>query len=170
MESAGAELPAEISDHLIGCAECRIVYERALSLCRLISLKKYEQPDPSLETRILAKVEAGIRDLEENPRSWADRLFEIFAGRPVPVLRYVMALLVVGLIGLNLLSANHMPALPATSIEAQKPPSPVRVAPRAVAETRYYNPALPVVFLASNTQPASVQYGPGASRLVGFEY
>lgn len=169
LENAGADLPPDVSAHLIECAACRKAHGRALTVCQLLSLKKYEQADPHFETRLLAKVQSGIRELEAQPRGIGARLWQLFAGEQIPALRYAMALMVLVLIGINLISVQNMPVLPSVSIEAQPSAQPVTVASGSPTN-RYFDPSLPVVFLQSNTQPASLQYGPGRSRLVGFEY
>jgi hypothetical protein len=170
LENAGGDLPPDVSAHLIECAECRKAHARAITVGQLLSLKKYEQPDPLFETRLLAKVQAGIRELDEQPHGLGARLWQLFAGEQIPALRYAMALMVVVLIGLNTISVQNMPVLPSTSIEAQRTPAPAPTVASAGPTNRYFNPSLPVVFLQSNTQPASLQFGPGRSRLAGFEY
>jgi hypothetical protein len=170
LENACGELPEAVSAHLLDCPRCRKAHARVVSLCQLMSLKNYEQPDAAFETRLLAKVQSGIRDWEEQPRGFGERLWAIFADGQIPALRYAMAVMVVALIGLNMISVQNMPTLPSSSIEARRPEQKPAAVAAVESTNRYFNPSLPVVFLQSNAQPSGIQYGTGPSRLVGFEY
>jgi hypothetical protein len=170
LQNAMDSLPEPVSAHLLECADCRAAHTRAVTLVRLLSLKQHETPDVHFETRLVARVESAIREGAAAPQGIGARIWDMLAGGPLPALRFSMALVVVGLIGLNLLSVQTPPSLPFSSIEAKRPaPAPLMLASEE-STNRLPNRSLPVVFLPAATPPSNVQYGTGPSRLVGFEY
>ena len=169
---AGETLPPDVQAHLATCDACREANERALLVCKLISLKKYEQPDPGFEARSLARIRNSIYEIEEQrQRGW--RFWEIFESGPIPALRYALAVAVLALTGLNLVSVQNLPTLqsvvmdePAPAYEPQttlvqdtNPPANVNIVPSA-----------PFLLASSNRQPGTVQYGPGPSVPVSFGF
>src|ERR1700690_47929 len=116
IEYAGEKLSAEVEQHLATCEACRRAHERAELVCKLISLKKYEQPDPGFEARSLARIRNSIQELEDN-RSKGWRFLDIFGTGDVPVLRYAMAAAVLLLTGLNFVSVQNLPALRSVALE-----------------------------------------------------
>ena len=172
LESEGGELPTDAASHLLDCKDCRQAHQRNVTLRQLLSLKRYEQPDPHFETRLLAKVEAGIRDVEMEPAGLLRRIWNFISGDQLPAIRVVMAVAVLGLISLNLWSVQNATPLPSVSIQAAMTPAPVpALAASTPATNRYFDPSRPVVFLSSNQQPPGINYGNGLpSRLVNFDY
>src|SRR5690349_9859821 len=100
IEYAGETLRADIQQHLTVCGDCRQAHEKALLVCKLISLKKYEQPDPGFEARSLARIRSAIHEMEEERQqgwSWAS----LFGPVPVPALRLAAVAAVFAVIGLS---------------------------------------------------------------------
>ncbi len=164
------DLPAEATTHLLECETCRKIQHRTLALTQLLSLKNYETPDPHLETRLIAKVEAGIRDLEARPRGFLGWLWQTTSGERIPATRVAMAFAVLGLIALHSATIQNVGPLPSSSIEANRAAPAPALAADPTPTNRYFDPSLPVVFLPATSQPENVRYGNGPSRLVGFEY
>ncbi|MFH0908634.1 MAG: hypothetical protein V1929_07720 [bacterium] len=169
---AGEKLRPDVEAHLATCEACRKAHAQALLVCKLMSLKKYEQPDPGFEARSLARIRNSIYEIEEQrQRRW--RFWEIFEAGPVPALRYALAAAVLVLTGLNFVSMQNLPSLqpvvmdePAPVFESRatlavdtNPPVEVQVAPFA-----------PFLLASSNRQPGQVQYGPGPSVPVSFGF
>jgi hypothetical protein len=174
-EHAGEELSAACLEHLVACQHCRAAYERALTLCKLISLKRHETPDPGFDHRCLAAIERGLDAYEEQPRAWGQRIWGLFDLVPAPALRYAMAAAIVALIALQVITVQKIHSIESpvngmveTTIIVEQPLLAADTNPSApaVAELR---PA-GIILVASNFQPNGMQYGPGPSRLVGFEY
>jgi len=172
LEYAGEKLRPDVEAHLATCAECRRANEQALLVCKLISLKKYEQPDPGFEGRSLDRIRNSIFEIEDRRHRRWDFL-RIFETGPVPALRYALAVAVLALTGLNFVSVQNLPTLEAVVMDE---PVPV-FEPRAVASADT-NPAVevdaappaPFLFASSNRQPGRVQYGPGPSVPVSFGF
>jgi hypothetical protein len=178
LELGSDELPAAMSAHLLECPACRKAHQRAVSLRQLLSLKRFEQPDPSFEVRNLARVQAAIRDLDPSPRGWWAGVLDVLTGQPVPALRYAAAGLVLGLLGINWLSVRSLPPLPTASIEAVRTAQPVSLlaGPSATALPPGRESVAPAIFVTSNQHPwmleqgsRGAQYGTG-SRLAGFDF
>lgn len=170
LEEDAASLPADVAEHLVECADCRKAQQRIVALGQLLALKRFEQPDAHFETRLLAKVESSIRDLDPRPAGWLDRVWNAWSGERIPALRIAMSLLVMGLVGLNMLSLQQTGPLTSLSIEAQREAPTAPALADAGTTNHYFDPTRPIVFISSNTQPTGIRYGTGPSRLVGFEY
>ena len=74
-------------------------YESALAVAKLMSLKKYEVPDPGFEARSLARIRTSLYELEEErAQKWS--FWKLFDAGTVSSVRYVMAAMVLFLGGL----------------------------------------------------------------------
>lgn len=167
LERVGTPLGASVEAHLASCADCRRVYERAVAVRNLLGLKRYEQPDAHLETRLLATVRSRIEQGEGRAVGLLGRLAELLASEPLPALRYGLAAVAVALVGANVLLLNHLPSLQSDEAAA---PAVAAVAPEPVLELAATNDsALPYakpVFVfeyPSNRQPnRPLNIGPGS--------
>ena len=172
LEYAGEKLRPDVEAHLATCAACRKANEQALLVCKLISLKKYEQPDPGFEARSLDRIRNSIYEIEEKRQHrWS--FLSIFETGPIPALRYALAVAVLALTGLNFVSVQNLPTLPAVVMEEPAPVFEMSVA--AAADTNpaveiELAPAAPFLFASSNRQPGRVQYGPGPSVPVSYGF
>jgi hypothetical protein len=169
---AGEELPESMKQHLAGCADCREAYEAALTVARLMSLKKYEVPDPGFEARSLARIRTSLYQLEEE-RAQGWKFWKLFDPSTVSSARYAMAAMVLLMGGLYMVSLTTLPtAQPALTEES---PSEA-LAPQAVAAVDAptnaaidsSNAVAPVLLAFSNARPGRVEYGPGPSVPVSF--
>lgn len=176
LEHAGEKLEAPYVEHLRVCAECRRAQERADSLCKLLSLKRFEKPDPGFEVRCHDAAMRRIRNLDAEPAGWS--LWD-WVTMPQPALRYGMAAVVALLVGVNVYMGSRTPESPLAvtpdQIVAVPAPAPVAVAPQAFASaapTSALSPSQNVFLAASSNRPngGGVQYGPGASVPVGFNF
>ncbi len=169
-------IPADLQRHLDGCETCRKQYAQLQGVRKLISLKQYERPDPWFEQRMAAKINAALDARDE--QTAGERAWEAFTGGRIPALRYVMALLLVALVGINVYFYSQGPAAQ-TAAPVQAPaPQPVAVAevpapPPAITNFQVVpvRPAEALIADAfSNRGPGRVEYGPLHSVPVNFEY
>jgi hypothetical protein len=168
VENAGQDLAPEYLDHLVSCEPCRKTYERALTVVKLVALKRYEQPDPSAEARCILAVRQRIDAGEGRWLGWLDFL----DGPWVSAVRYgAVAALGVLMVG-AFLSVGKVPALKAPALVLDDRATSTEGIVRTPTGTDTLHSASPVFFAgtASNREPGKVQYGPASSRLVGFEY
>jgi hypothetical protein len=63
---------------------------------RLLALKRYELPDPYVETRVLAKLRAQLAHTAPG-MSWSARIVERLTSSPLPMLRAMAAVTLAGL-------------------------------------------------------------------------
>ena len=154
-EMAGSPLPPAMEEHVRQCPDCKSAFEKANSLRSLVSLKRFEQPDSAAEARCIAMVQSRIDAWEEKQQSgW--KLWNVFSAQPAIALSYTMAALVIGFLGMNMLTKQKTAPLPMTASE-----DPSLEAPNVAAS---------VFQVASNSHPGQIQYGPGPSRAVNYEY
>lgn len=185
LEHAGEAVGAPYQEHLRTCAECRRAQEQAESLCKLLSLKRFEQPDSGFEARNLANTMRRIRNLDSEPAAgWS--LWDWLA-MPHPVLRYSAAAFVAALVGVNVYLAVRSPDQGSTAAPDQIAPSrpvtaaveaPVPQMPAAAefaqaTPTQALAPSQDVFAIAASNRENSsggVQYGPGPSTPVNYNY
>ena len=163
---------AEMRAHLRACAQCRAEVDHQNNVRATLRLLRYEQPPADLSARCVSQI---MHALQAQPaasswtawRAHAELLFQ-------PLRLAAAAVLVVGL-GLYLM---HTPATNDTGapalwsqIRIEPPPQPAAGAPAilpAPAPGAVEN--LPVLLASSNSGPQRMDYGPGGSVPVKFEY
>jgi type II secretory pathway component PulM len=144
-------------------------------------LKRFEQPDPGFETRCLDATMRRIRNLDAEPVA-GRKLWDWFT-MPQPALRYGMAAVVALLVGVNVYLGSRTPEQPAAetvdssvstvvSAPVVAPVAPAVQALAAAAPTSAVSPSQDVFLVASSNRQngGGVQYGPGASVPVGFDF
>lgn len=164
IEQAGSPLEARYEEHLASCADCRRVYERTLAVCRLVALKRYEQPDPQFEMRTQAAIRRRIA--EDAASSWAERIWGVLEGGPVPAFRYALAAAVIAMVGVNVMLTQQLPSLNAGAAPEAAAPRPAAEPIELASTNGSVEPYAKPVFVfeyPSNRQPSgSLQYGPGS--------
>ena len=160
IEMAGNPLPEAIEQHIRQCAECKAVYQQTHLLFQLISLKRYEQPDVGVEARCLATVQAKIDVWKEEQPQGFWKIWHVFDAYPAAAVRYILAALVIGFIGVNLLMMQDVSPLPSVALDDSHSLSSL-----TDADVRDM-----MLQVTSNRQPGQVQYGSGPSRTVDYEY
>jgi len=155
-------IPPPLSD-----AERRVV--------QLISLKRYEREDPFLATRVRAQVRERIL-LWEQRATAATGLRGLWTTPGAAVLRFTLAGAFVALLLAQFLVVPTLPRLEPMRINGMAGGSSQRdfqlAAPAATNGSeagRALSENEPLLIL-SNQTPGWIQYGPGPSRLVNFEY
>lgn len=176
LENAENELPADIRQHVDSCVECRKAHAQARMVVQLVSLKRFEQPDPGFEARSLVLIRQAIEEQEAQPRGWWQKTLDLLGAETLPAFRYAMTMVVVGLIGMNMFSVQNLaPISSSTPIDPLhfRPAQPIR--PLALASTNlspsgHLSAELPIVFLPpSNSGIRAPQYGIGGTLPVSFE-
>jgi hypothetical protein len=135
---------------------------------RLLALKRYEMPDPHVETRTLARLRERLAHTAPG-MSWGARVWDWLAASPMPLLRAISAVVLV-LLGLHLWMRREAPeSRPGEPMVAEVAPKPIT---EAVATPAVEAPAedlgLPqkpvfVFEYPSNREPAGpVRMGPTA--------
>jgi hypothetical protein len=175
---AGEEIPAEMKVHMASCKECRETYEAALTVARLVSLKKFEAPDPGFEARSLARIRTSLYAMEEErAQGWS--IWKLFDRQNVAAYRYAMAAMVLFVGGLYMVSLTSVPTVdplamqePAAVPEAPSAPPAVELAPAPANQDSNAAAiaAVPVLLAFSNARPGRVEYGPGPSMPVRYDY
>jgi hypothetical protein len=169
VEGAGGDLTPECLEHLVSCATCRLAYERALAVSRLMSLKRYEMPDPEDPARCVMAVRARIEAGEGRWLGWLDLLETPWFG----AVRYASAAVALLLVLGAAFATGRLPALRAPALVVETPrraAGPAVVMAPAPTGTLYGSAPLVFIGAPSNREPSRIQYGPSSSRLVGFEY
>ena len=165
----GASLP-EVERHLASCPSCKARYESFQAVRRLISLKKYEMPDAGFESRCAAAIHLKLVEQEQGrPESagWLERIF----GAPRPAFRYAAA----AVFGLFVLF-QILPMTPLAPLtldvpdESAAPPLEMRKPIVVLSASATDMPSSTLASTVSNRGPSRVEYGPGASVPVNFEY
>jgi len=161
---------AEVQAHLRSCFICRARWDDQDAVRRLIALKRYEQPAPGREARSLAAIHARMAARWSAAGWWQHALAHWYDEHFLPVRQG----LAVAALLLALLGGWYL-------IQPAGTRAPVRAAPALTVETRLPEPGpaiLPViatgmpamVIASSNREPARMNYGPGESAPVGYNY
>jgi hypothetical protein len=169
VEFEDTTLPADVTFHLEQCPGCRQHSRQMESVRRLMSLKKYERPDPGFEERSALAIRRQLEDLSRKPESPFAGFWEFLTDYPRPVFRYALAGVVAALIVMNFISMPLLaPVRPAEPIARVTPP-PART-PETLPVEVYRRPVFAEFQNPSNRGPARVEYGPRESVPVNFEY
>lgn len=188
LEHAGETLPAEAEALLSRDPELKKQVDRLIAVSRLISLKKYEQPEPACLHRCIQSVNERIQERREGGlmvqiREWF--AFEPYAGR----LAYTAAALVVCAVGIGLFLRGGAPQ--GVNVASQENPvvrpeiipEPVEmkvetIAPAAVEQIAEVNREIPafekpliVLRVDTNPQPSrGISFGSPETVPVSFDY
>lgn len=102
---AKAELPDDLRRALEACPLCHAHWRRSRRVAELVSLKRYEKPDPNG----LARCRLAVRRQIEQA---ADEEAQAVGWGVFPVFRFSLAaLLLVALLGLHMISSSHLPRI-----------------------------------------------------------
>jgi hypothetical protein len=169
VEFEDATLPADVSEHMNQCSACQQHSRQMESVRRLMSLKKYERPDPGFEERSALAIRRHLEDLNRQPESRLAGLWEFLTDYPRPAFRYALAGVVAALLVINFVSMPQLVPVRSTDPIARvtAPPAPT---PVTMPIEVYRQPALAAFQNPSNRGPARVEYGPRESVPVNFEY
>lgn len=80
LENGGRNQSPDCLEHLVGCAECRRVNERASVISKLLALKKYEHPDPLFEIRNAAAIRKRLSEEKPTVADWFAGTFRPWHG------------------------------------------------------------------------------------------
>lgn len=162
--------PAGVAEHMRGCAGCAAHARRDETIRRLMALKRHEQPDAHFETRLLARVRDEIAGTVPG-RRW---LPGWLAGRAGPVLRYAAAAAALAILAVRWLGPAAGTG-PASGPAVADQPAPAAAPALAPFAKPVPPPMIPVEYASlpltpTNLGAGGIQYGPGASVPVKFEY
>ncbi|HMP73710.1 MAG TPA: hypothetical protein PKE55_10650 [Kiritimatiellia bacterium] len=185
LEHAGEDPSPEQAEYLARHPEVRAEVEDLAWMGRLMSLKRYEMPDPAMRAECQARVRQRIEDGQH--RRWWLRLEDALTFHPAPVWAAALALLLVA--GGLWYHLDHEEGL--TTLAESRPEVAEEVSTQEVVLVQIDSEELdevlladvaesavdplPVVLIqvASNvqpTRPSGLQYGPGRSMPVSFGY
>lgn len=166
------ELPPDLVRHIEGCPDCRRHAEQVKALRQLLALKNYERPSPRFEERLIAGVRRRIEHPDED-RALAPGMAWSWprAARdwPIPAFRYALAAVFALLVGVHLLSIPTLAPL-APVVAENRPAVPVAPTFRSVLPPPGLPPVRIPIAVASTGGAGRIEYGPGASSLVNFDY
>ena len=169
IEFQDTTLPSEIAEHMDQCSACREQSRQMNTVARLISLKKYECPDPGFEERSALAIRRRIEDLNQQSESLFGGFWKFLTDYPQPMFRYTLAATVVALLVINLMSMPQLtPTRPAEPVARLTPPSVPASA--VIPFDVYRQPAIAEFQNPSNYRPTRIEYGPRESVPVNFEY
>ena len=169
VEFEDAPLPAEVAGHMNQCSACREHSRQMQAVRRLLSLKKYEHPDPGFEERSALGIRRRLEDLNRQPESWLGSFWDFLTDYPRPAFRYALVAAVAVLVVINFVSMPLLaPVRPSEPI-ARATPAPA-MEPAALPVQVYPKPVFAEFQSPSNRGPARVEYGPRESVPVNFEY
>jgi hypothetical protein len=169
VEFEDTTLPADAAEHLYQCSACRQQSRQMKTVARLMSLKKYERPDPGFEERSAIAIRRRIEDLNRQSESRLDSFWKFLTDYPQPSFRYALATTVAALLVINFMSMPQLtPIRPAEPVTRLTPP-PVP-ASAVIPFDVYRQPAIAELQNPSNHGPTRIEYGPQESMPVNFEY
>ena len=161
---------AEVQAHLRSCFMCRARWDDQEAVRQLLALKRYEQPAPDREARTLAAIHTRVAAQWAAAGWWQDVLASWYDERfqPVRIALAAAAMLLLLLGGYHLVwpAGPSGPARPAPTLalDGQRLlPQPDHPAPAVTGLP-------PMLVVASNREPAHMDYGPGASVPVKYDY
>jgi hypothetical protein len=169
-ETAGTAWPDRVRVHVESCASCRTYAARDATVRRLVGLKRHEQPDTLLETRLTARV----RDEIAGTTPGRSPLENLAAWLPSPFVRYGIAAALLALVSIPVLRVAMTPDDQVPVIVRETP-----VGRGADGESG--GPVLTLREIASTDTPPTttnvlnpdqpgVQYGPVRSTTVNRQY
>ena len=169
VEFEDVPVPADVAEHANQCSACRQHTRQMESARRLMSLKKYERPDPGFEERSALAIRRRIEDLNRQPESRLGSFWEFLTDYPRPAFRYALAAVVAALVVINFVSMPRLaPVWPSEPVaRVTPPPAPTST---TIPFEVYRQPALAAFQSPSNRGSARVGYGPRESVPVNFEY
>jgi hypothetical protein len=165
---------AEMRAHIRACAMCRAAVDHQNNIRATFGLLRYEQPPADLSARCVSQI---MRALPAQPvappalawwAAWQEHAGQLFQ----PLRLAAAAVLIVGL-GLYLMHtpvANDTGAPVLWSQIRIEPPAHGAPAAPAITPAPGAVENLPVLLASSNNGPLRMDYGPGGSVPVKFEY
>lgn len=104
--SARSAVPADAARHIESCRACRAWVESDARLRALLRWKRNEQPDPFLATRLSARVRAAVA---ETAQARGFRWSELFPTFSLPIARYGLAAVFIGMVTFQFLAEPQRP-------------------------------------------------------------
>ncbi|TAN38429.1 MAG: hypothetical protein EPN23_02535 [Verrucomicrobia bacterium] len=154
-------------DHLRACAACRADVDHQNNIRALLALKRYEQPPSGFSERCAANIR---RELEQQAategagwRLWSEHFGRAF--QPLRLAAAAVLLIGLGFYGLRPATELAAPVGAPASWAQIRTESASASAPLVVATDN-----LPLLMAASNSGSLRMDYGPGATVPVNFEY
>ncbi len=170
-EPVGATAPEQVRAHLEACDGCRRFAGRDAAVRRLVALKRFEQPDPLFDVRLVARVRSEIGGTRPE-RGW---LSGWTAWLPSPFVRYSVAAAALVALSIPVLRVAMVPHAATPTVVQESPATPRPDGTRGEGP-----PILTLREVASTAEPATtnvldpdrpnVQYGPGRSATVDLKY
>lgn len=172
-----ADLTPDIKALIDADPQLKDLYQRTCLTRQLCSLKRYERPDRVREVRMRQDILRRIRQQQDEPGRLS--IWEVLTGSTTPALRFGIAALFLALIGIQLFTSPpppperavvEQPAKAVVSAEATPGAEVILLASTNLpADDRLPTPSYPIASV-SNVEPGRIQYGPGPSRPVSFDY
>ncbi len=162
------ELPADVALHFSGCEACRTQNDCLQTVRKLVSLKKYEQPDAGFEQRSLMAIHQRLAEL--NDAAGDELAWDGTVGSSFPALRYIVVGTFAILMALQIFSPPaQTPRIPIAEAPVAAAPVP---APVRASAPMPESPGLVAIQVASNRGPGRVEYGPSYLHTmpVNFNY
>lgn len=156
LEYEQGELPPDLAAHLETCPACSEYRRQTQSLRNLLALKQFEKPNPLFAQHLPGRV---IRRIEEENLQPAGGGLLFWAAAPGVKLALAAAALLVICLGVYLAwpgGGTIAPGQPGATIANASTNATVDTEPQLAGPT--------------NALPQQIQYGPGNSRLVDYEY
>ena len=120
VEFEDTTLPSEIAKHLDQCSACRQHSRQMETVRRLMSLKKYERPDPGFKERSALAIRHRIEDLNRQSQSRLGGFWVFLTDYPQPSFRYALATTIAVLLVIHFISMPQL--IPIRPVEPSRPP------------------------------------------------
>lgn len=164
-----AELDPALQDRIDADPALKAEWQSMQDTVNLVRLKRYEQPPSGTLENLAANISRQIRLLEPvEEKSWLG----------APAVRYGLAAVFLGLLGIHLLSASSLPQADPISWGADAPLARTRPLSASLDDPGMTLPSTPVlprmhgIYYAgvSNVAPATIQYGGQPSAVVEYDF
>ncbi len=169
-----AEFPDDLRARVDQCSVCSAFERRSRAIHGLVTLKRYEKPDPAFEERCVSYVRRQILTGMYAPEQEEAGAWHSIWESAFPAFRFGMAALFVALLGLHMLQVGSLPSLNTADFDPRggavvDQQSPVRasLAP-SLDEWSGRDPHMPVMLIASNRGPATLQQQKPDIQVVSF--
>jgi len=175
VQARNPPLPTGIAEHISRCAECRLFQEQDLQVRQLIGLKQYESPPFGSEERTVRAVHAIMEEQwHGHPAGQPQRFWDFLFIEPVPAFRYAAAVLLLVLVSVHMLKMPQLGSPESSAYELQVVETTTPASEPATA-TAFSIPdkapqILPEFQVVSNRSGGFMEYGPGRSIPVSFDY
>lgn len=155
----------EMRAHIRACAKCRALVDHQNNVRAVLALTRYEQPPPGFSERCAADIRRALEQQGAAPRAWWQAWGEYMGAAFQPLRLAIAAVLLLGL-GFYFLQ-------PASEVSAPVPESWAQIRMDSAATTAPLGLATdntPLLMASSNSGSLQMNYGPGTTVPVKFDY